>query len=116
MKWLATTFLCLLTIASTATAQEETTVKKLQLVHDCAPAKNILPLLRDQFGERPFALGSATVTIPDGRVAEGVLMLTVNAETKTYTVNILFVEDEMMCMLTAGENFQPADILPEITL
>ena len=37
-------------------------------------------------------------------------MLTVNAETRTYTVNIIFEEDEMLCMLTSGEDFQPADI------
>lgn len=110
MTKLASLLLGLTLVASQVFAQEDSEVKKLLLAHDCAPIERISPLLREQFGERPFALGIAVVTLPDGRPLEGVLMLTVNAETRTYTVNIMFVEDEMMCMLTSGEDFQPADM------
>ena len=110
MTKLASLLLGLTLVASQAFAQEDIEVKKLLLAHDCAPIEQIVPRLRDLYGERPFALGVAVVTLSDGRPLEGVLMLTVNAETRTYTVNIIFEEDEMLCMLTSGEDFQPADI------
>ena len=110
MTKLASLLLGLTLVASQVFAQEDYEVKTLTLAHDCAPTKQIIPQLREQYGERPFALGIAVVTLPDGRPLEGVLMLTVNPESRSYTVNIMFVEDEMMCMLTSGDDFQPADI------
>jgi len=88
----------------------------LTLVHDCAKVENVVPYLRDEYGENPFALGTAVVTLPGDKDANGVLLLTVNPKTKTYTINIVFEEDGMICMLTSGEDFQPAIQTPRINL
>ena len=88
----------------------------LTLEHDCAKVENAVPFLRDEYGEHPFALGTAVVTLPGDKTAEGVLLLTVNPKTKSYTMNIVFEEDGIMCMLTSGEEFQPADAKPKISL
>ena len=105
-----------LALAYTPVQAAENERKALYLAHDCGPVDKILPFLAEEFGERPFALGTAFVTLTDGREAEGVLMLTVNPKEKTYTVNIIFEDDGVMCLLTSGEEFQPADLKPKINL
>jgi hypothetical protein len=91
-------------------------IKTLALAHDCGPISVVMPVLRDKYGEQPFALGTAYVTLPDDRTLEGVLLLSVNPQSRSYTVNIVFEEDEMMCMLTSGEEFSPADLKPRLSL
>lgn len=96
--------------------QQDNTDKTLLLIHDCAPAERVLPLLREEWGELPFALGTAIVTLKDGREADGVLLMNVNPSTLSYTINILFVDDGMMCMLVNGDDFQPAQNKPKLNL
>ena len=105
-----------LALAYTPVQAKETNPKVIALVHECAPIDTALPFLMEEYNERPFALGTAYVTLADGREAEGVLLLTVNPKEKTYTVNIVFEQDEMMCMLTSGDEFQPADLKPKLSL
>ena len=109
MTKLASLLLGLTLVVTPAIAQqEEYEITTLLLAHDCAPAERIIPLLREEWGELPFALGTAVVTLKDGQQAIGVLMMNVNPSTLSYTINILFPDDDMMCMLVNGEDFQPA--------
>ena len=105
-----------LALAYTPVQAQESKPQVLALAHECASIDKVLPFLQEEYGERPFALGSAFVSLVDGREAEGVLLLTVNPETKTYTVNVVFEEDGMMCLLTTGDEFQPADLKPKLSL
>jgi hypothetical protein len=90
-------------------AQQSNKVVTLALAHECAPANQVLPFLKEKFGEEPFALGRASVTVANnGKIVEGVLLMSANPKTLTYTINILFEEEDMICMLAAGDNFQPA--------
>ena len=91
-------------------AQQDSKPKVLALTADCGPIDKVLPFLTEEYGERPFALGSAIITLGDENQANGVLLITVNPKELTYTVNIVFEEDEMMCLLTTGDNFKPADL------
>ena len=92
-----------------AYAQESTDIKKLTLVHDCGPAERVLPFLREKYGEDPFAIGRASVSLAaNGEEIEGILLMNVNPTTFTYTINILFQKDSMVCMLTSGDKFRPA--------
>jgi len=98
-----------LALVYTPVSAQESDIQILTLAHDCAPAERVLPYLREQFGEEPFALGKASVALaPDGQEAEGILIINVNPKTLTYTINILFLEEGMVCMLTAGDKFRPA--------
>ena len=115
---LASLLLGLTLVVTPAFAQQEEDngLRSLLLAHDCAPAERIIPLLREEWGELPFALGTAVVTLKDGRQAEGILMMNVNPSTLSYTINILFIDDDMMCMLVNGEDFQPAQNIPGLKL
>jgi len=105
-----------LALAYTPVQSQESDVQVLTLEHDCAPADRVLSYLEEEFGEQPFALGSAMVKLPRGDEVEGILLMSVNPDTRTYTINILFDEDDMMCMLTSGDKFQPASQKPKINL
>jgi hypothetical protein len=96
-------------ILNSASAQESD-IPILTLAHDCGPAGRVLPFLKEQYGEEPFALGRAGVALaPGGEPIEGILLMNVNPKTLTYTINILFPEDKMVCMLVAGDKFRPAN-------
>ena len=114
---LASLLLGLTLIVAPAFAQEQDNVSQsLLLVHDCGPAERVLPHLKEKWGELPFALGTAVVVLQDGSPAEGVLMMNVNPKTLSYTVNIMFVNLGIVCMLTSGKDFQPAQSQPGIKL
>lgn len=116
MTKLASLLLGLTIVVTPAIAQEDNTLKSLMLAHDCAPADRVLPHLQEEWGEDPFALGTAVVTLKNGEPVDGLLLMNVNPSTRTYTINILFLEDGMVCMLTSGEDFQPAQSKPKINL
>ena len=105
-----------LALAYTPVQAQESKPQVLTLEHDCGKVENVVPYLRDEYGERPLALGSAVVTLPGDRTASGVLLITVNPESGSYTINIVFEDDGIMCMLTSGENFNPAGSKPKISL
>jgi hypothetical protein len=90
-------------------AQGTEQVLNLNLAHDCASAEQVLPSLKEQYGETPFAVGRASVTVAkENREVQGTLWMSVNPKSRTYTINILFEEDGIVCMLTSGDKFQPA--------
>ena len=102
--------LCVVLLTSlSASAQEQSDIKTLPLVHDCGPAERVLPFLREKYGEEPFAIGRATVSLAaNGQEVEGILLMNVNPKSLTYTINILFPKDGIVCMLTSGDKFRPA--------
>jgi hypothetical protein len=90
-------------------AQTTNKVLSLNLAHDCAPSNQVLPFLEEKFGETAFAMGRASVIIANnGKEVQGLLLMNVNPKTLTYTINIFFEEEDIICMLTAGDRFQPA--------
>ena len=98
-----------LALAYTPVNAQESDIPILTLAHDCGPAGRVLPFLKEKYGEEPFALGRAGVALaPGGEPIEGILLMNVNPKTLTYTINILFPEDKMVCMLVAGDKFGPA--------
>ena len=98
-----------LALAYTPVNAQESDIKTLTLVHDCGPAERVLPFLKEKYGEEPFAIGRATVSLAaNGQEVEGILLMNVNPTTFTYTINILFQKDSMVCMLTSGDKFRPA--------
>ena len=105
-----------LALAYTPVQAQQSEPQVLTLEHACGPVDRVLPYLRDKYGEQPFALGSAMVELPGDGLAEGVLLITVNPETKSYTINVVFEEDNIVCMLTSGQDFSPANLRPKITL
>jgi hypothetical protein len=109
MKTLALILFVIMGLTTSIHAQESNKTLVLTLAHDCAPANQVLPYLEEKFGEIAFAMGRAGVILANnGKEAEGILLMNVNPNTLTYTVNILFEEDQIVCMLTAGDKFQPA--------
>lgn len=109
MKTLALlSILCFGLMTDIVQAQEPPIIRKLLLVHDCAHVSIVLPRLQEVYQEEPFAMGRAAVVLPQtNQIVDGILLMHVNRETFSYTISILF-EDDMLCMLTAGDEFRPA--------
>ena len=105
---LASLLLGLTLIVAPAFAQESEP-KNLLTVSACATIETASNSLKEAYGEQPFALGTAYAEVPEFGTVEGVLILTVNPKTRTYTVNIVFEKDNMVCMVLSGDNFKPAD-------
>ena len=100
--------LALLLAPLTLQAQELES-KNLLTISACATIDTASKSLKEAYGEQPFALGTAYAEVPEFGTIEGVLILTVNPKTRTYTVNIVFEKDNMVCMVLSGDNFKPAD-------
>jgi hypothetical protein len=102
---------------ATASVAQESEPKNLYTVNACATIDTASSSLKEAYGEQPFALGTAYAEVPEVGTVEGVLILTVNPKTRTYTVNIVFEKDDMVCMVLSGDNFKPADpYKPETSL
>ena len=98
-----------LALAYTPAHSQESEPKNLLTVSACATIETASNSLKEAYGEQPFALGTAYAEVPEFGTIEGVLILTVNPKTRTYTVNIVFEQDNMVCMVLSGDNFKPAD-------
>lgn len=106
----------LLSTIVTASIAQGTEPKNLYTVSECVNIDIASELLEKEYGEKPFALGTAFVEIPEYGEAEGVLVITVNPKTRTYTINIIFEEDNMVCIILSGDGFEPAGRPPEASL
>lgn len=107
MKWLATTFLCLLTIPALA---EEPTIPETQ-----APSIQVTPLpimtqcteiapdqmLGERYGEEVFLWGKGSIFLPNGRMLPGAMRMFLSADEKTYT--IMYEVGELHCMVMSGD-------------
>ena len=98
-----------LALAYTPVHSQELESKNLLTISACATIDTASKSLKEAYGEQPFALGTAYAEVPEFGTIEGVLILTVNPKTRTYTVNIVFEKDNMVCMVLSGDNFKPAD-------
>ena len=107
MKWLATTFLCLLTIP--ALAEEPTMpeaqppgvqVTPLPLITQCT---TIAPdtMLDNNYGEEVFLWGKGSIILPNGRMLPGSMRMFLSPDDKTYT--IMFEVGELHCMIMSGD-------------
>lgn len=100
---------------SVALAEESGRVN-LYTVSTCAKMEQASKSLSQSYGEKPFALGTAFAEVPEHGTIEGVLIITVNPDTRTYTINMVFEEDDMVCMILSGDTFMPALDEPKINL
>ena len=101
---------------ATASTAQESEPKNLYTVSACATIDTASDSLEKKYGEQPFALGKAYAEVPEYGTIEGVLIITVNPKTRTYTINMVFEEDDMVCMILSGSNFKPAGGKPETSL
>ena len=80
----------------------------LYTASQCGPVNEIANMLTQKYGEIPFAVGQGLVTLAqNGQITPTSLVLTVNPETKTFTVNAL-MPDMTTCLLMSGKGFSPA--------
>lgn len=108
MKWLATTFLCLLT--TSAYAQEippgVITLPSVLVCGEYDPDNN--EKLREEFGEIPFLEGKGQILTPDVSLAyHGKIRMFMNPETTSWTL-MIDIEERLTCMVTTGDYSGPA--------
>ena len=118
MRILAILVLSLLLLSPVAIAEEqpkkegiptpENQLIILYTANQCGPVKDISQMLKNKYGEVPLAIGNGLVTIAQtGAIVPATLVITVNAETHTFTINSL-MPDGNTCLLMSGNNFAPA--------
>ena len=104
MKWLAITFLAVLT--QMAHAETAKRVTPLSVVILCAPY-NTGEKLEEQYGEIGFLEGDAQILSPDpNRVYLGKIRLFLDPQDMSYTI-LFDIDDEASCFLTTGEQMTP---------
>ena len=87
----------------------------LYTASQCGPVNDISHMLKDKYGEIPFAVGNGLVTLAQsGAIVKATLVFTVNPETKTFTVNGV-MPDGNTCLLMSGNSFAPAASLSKKT-
>ena len=80
----------------------------LHLLVRCDTMDNVSKALSETWGETPFAIGNGMVVLSvNGQPVPATLVLTVNAETATYTVNAV-LPNRNACLLLSGNGFAPA--------
>lgn len=80
----------------------------LHLLVRCDTMDNVSTALKENWGETPFAIGNGMVVLSaNGAAVPTTLVLTVNAEKGTYTVNAV-LPNRNACLLMSGNNFAPA--------
>ena len=60
-----------------------------------------------EYEEVPVAGGTSALTMPDGQVFGGDLVIFINPNTLTYTTVIHFESENLGCIVGAGEKFGP---------
>lgn len=107
MKWLATTFLCLLTGTAIAEPQQPNPINPvaLPLVMVCMPI-DPTPGLEKQYNEIPFIEGDASINIGAGRQVNGKMKMLLSQDMSSFTI-MFNLEPDLYCMLMTGENIQP---------
>ena len=108
MKWLATTFLCLLTAVASAEPQQPNppNVLALPLFMVCSDI-DPEPGLEKNFQEIPFIEGDASINIGRGNQANGRLQMYLTEDMSTFTI-MFELNDQLYCMVMTGENLEPS--------
>jgi hypothetical protein len=82
--------------------------KVLFLAAQCGPVEIVSNKLKDKHGEVPFAVGNGMVILAqNGEPIAAQLVLTVNPDTMTFTVNAV-LPDMNTCLVISGNSFAPA--------
>ena len=80
----------------------------LFLAAQCGPVEIVCNKLKDKHGEVPFAVGNGMVILAqNGEPIPAQLVLTVNPDTMTFTVNAV-LPDMNTCLVISGNSFAPA--------
>lgn len=105
MKWLATTFLCLL--AMPAVAEQQASKVAIEIL--CYPYSDPSRPLAEKYREYPLVIGVTEITdiIAQQKVL-GEVTLYLNPETGTYSLMFATAGKESLCMLNSGQEMRPA--------
>lgn len=111
MKKLALIFLMFLGLAGVAQSQQKQDdefVLTMPISAPCSPANDAIATLEREHGEQPFAQGVGIIWNSKVReYIEVVTLIFVNPKTFTFTVAYEVPEDNLICILTLGDSFQP---------
>lgn len=110
MKKLALIFLMFLGLAGAAQSQQkdDDTILTMPVSAPCSPARNAMAELELKHGEYAFAQGNGIIW--NSKIQEYIEVTTLiflNPETFTFTIAFVVPEDDMICIMTLGDKFQP---------
>jgi hypothetical protein len=111
MKKLALLFFVFLGLAGVAQAQnkqEDEFVLTMPITAPCLPADNARNSLKEKHGERPFAQGIGVIW--NSRIQdyiEAKVLIFLNPESFSFTVAYEVPGDNLICIVSTGDSFQP---------
>lgn len=104
MKWLVTTFLCVLAMPVLA----EDNIMRLPSVLWCGPYDPNMDRLQEQYGEIPFVEGDGEVMTPDPAMSyQGKIRIFLDPEDFSYSI-FLDIDETTTCLVTTGERLSPS--------
>ena len=95
------------TLAITTSVKAEQKLFPVLLPCNTEPS-SILNLVQDKYEELPFATAQGLVQSQDGEWFNGLVIQTVNPETRTFSVIWIDPQSGAECMVTTGKDFTPA--------
>jgi len=108
MKWLLIPVLALSITTTTLQAQQSPNLENLAIGVQCR-ADNPTNFLENTYGEIPMLQGRATVFGANKQQIDGDLLMFVNPETRSYTIQFS-VEGQLFCMVVSGDELEAAPI------
>jgi len=88
-------------------AKAENLLMGIALQCESEPGK-IIELVQEKYGEVPMAIGQGILQNISGKWQGAEVLMTVNPETRSYSVIVRDPVGEVECILLAGNNFEPA--------
>ena len=80
--------------------------KYLKVESTCGSSEITQEWLEEQ-QELPFAGGPGAIRLPDDLIATGDWKIYVNPNSKSFSIMMFFPEDDMVCLIGAGQLFTP---------
>ena len=109
MKWLALTFLLVLTVTAPAKAEQPPTAPALVPIGMSCAERLPDTALKEQFGEIPFIEGPASIFINPRELISGTFRMYMSP-TPPHSYTIFFIiKDEFYCLLMTGDTAGPAN-------
>lgn len=71
--------------------------------HQCFKSVDLIKNLNEEYGETAVLLGKATVLTPEAEFVEGVMILFVNQQDRTWTQTVRYA-DGIACVIATGSD------------
>ena len=80
---------------------------KMTIITECNSISNLRAYLKKEHGEIAFSSAPGIFKRVDEQYARGIFRTYINPKTYTFTSTVEFVEDDVACIISMGDDFAP---------